>query len=82
MEYDIENKLGAMLVFPDSLNHMVPQIENKAKSCTALYSINSVIQHYTVGITVHGYHALDKTLIQGVADNNEYQETIFLNSPD
>jgi len=34
---------------------------------------------YTIGITIHGYQALDKSLVQGVAANNEYQETIFLN---
>ena len=36
-------------------------------------------KRYTVGITIHGYQALDKDLIKGVAANNSYQETIFLN---
>jgi len=66
--FNIENELGSMHLFPHSLNHMVPSSENQAK-------------RYTVGITIHGYQALDKSLIQGVAINNEYQETIFLNSP-
>jgi len=63
----VENEPGAMHFFPHSLNHMVPVSENKTK-------------RYTVGITIHGYQALDKLLIQGVASNNEYQETIFLNN--
>ena len=66
--FNVENELGSMHLFPHSLNHMVPASENKAK-------------RYTVGITIHGYQALDKSLVQGVAINNEYQETIFLNDP-
>lgn len=65
--FNVENDLGAMHLFPHSLNHMVPVSENKAK-------------RYTVGITIHGYQALDKSLVQGVAANNQYQETIFLNN--
>ena len=64
--FNVENDLGSLHLFPHSLNHMVPASENKAK-------------RYTVGITIHGYQALDKSLVQGVAANNEYQETIFLN---
>jgi len=64
--FNVENEAGAMHVFPHSLNHMVPVSEHKAK-------------RYTVGITIHGYQALDKALIQGAAINNEHQETIFLN---
>jgi len=66
-QFNVKNEMGAMHVFPHSLNHMVPASEKKAK-------------RYTVGITIHGFQALDKSLIQGVAANNEYQETIFLNS--
>ncbi|MBX2886945.1 MAG: hypothetical protein KTR32_43760 [Granulosicoccus sp.] len=66
--FNVENEIGSMHLFPHSLNHMVPESENQAK-------------RYTVGITIHGYQALDKTLVQGVAINNEYQETIFLNDP-
>ena len=57
-----------MHVFPHNLNHMVPASESKEK-------------RYTVGITIHGYQAVDKALIQGVAVNSGYQETIFLNGP-
>jgi len=64
--FNIENELGSMHLFPHSLNHMVPASETSEK-------------RYTVGITVHGYQALDKDLIKGVAANNNYQETIFLN---
>jgi len=66
--FNVENELGSMHVFPHSLNHMVPQSESNEK-------------RYTVGITVHGYQAMDKLLIQGVAINNDYQETIILNRP-
>lgn len=66
--FNVANELGSMHLFPHSLNHMVPASENKAK-------------RYTVGITIHGYQALDKSLVQGVAVNNEFQETIFLNEP-
>ncbi|MGB1011544.1 MAG: hypothetical protein ACPGVP_17630 [Thiolinea sp.] len=66
--FNIENEVGAMHVFPHNLNHMVPVSENKEK-------------RYTVGITIHGYQAVDKALIQGVAANSDYQETIFLNGP-
>ena len=66
--FNVENELGAMHFFPHSLNHMVPESENNAK-------------RYTVGITIHGYQALDRALLQGVAINNDYQETILLNGP-
>jgi len=66
--FNVENELGSMHLFPHSLNHMVPVSENKTK-------------RYTVGITIHGYQALDKALMQGVAINNDYQETILLNGP-
>ena len=64
--YNIENELASMHLFPHNLNHMVPASETTEK-------------RYTVGITIHGYQALDKDLIKGVAANNNYQETIFLN---
>lgn len=64
--FNIENELGSMHLFPHNLNHMVPASETSEK-------------RYTVGITIHGYQALDKELIRGVAANNNYQETIFLN---
>lgn len=66
--FNIENELGSMHLFPHSLNHMVPKSENESK-------------RYTVGITIHGFQALDKALIEGAAINNEYQETIFLTRP-
>lgn len=66
--FNVENELGSMHLFPHSLNHMVPVSENKA-------------QRYTIGITIHGYQAMDKSLVQGVAINNEYKEKIFLNGP-
>lgn len=66
--FNVENEEGAMHVFPHSLNHMVPASDNKTK-------------RYTVGITIHGYQAFDKALLQGVAINNDYQETILLNRP-
>ena len=64
--FNVENELGAMHVFPHSLNHMVPKSENDNK-------------RYTVGITIHGYQAFDRALMQGLAANNEFQETILLN---
>ena len=64
--FNIENEPGSMHLFPHSLNHMVPESDTSEK-------------RYTVGITIHGYQALDKDLIKGVAANNNYQETIFLN---
>jgi len=67
--FNIENELGSLHLFPHNLNHMVPASEKNEK-------------RYTLGITIHGYQALDKALIQGVAANNDYQETIFLNEPD
>jgi len=66
--FNIENEEGSMHIFPHSLNHMVPESESETK-------------RYTVGITIHGFQALDKSLVQGVAANNEYRETIFLNGP-
>ena len=64
--FNIENEPGSMHLFPHNLNHMVPESDASEK-------------RYTVGITIHGYQALDKDLIKGVAANNNYQETIFLN---
>jgi len=64
-----DGELGSLHLFPHNLNHMVPASEQNEK-------------RYTLGITIHGYQALDKALIQGVAANNEYQETIFLNEPE
>ena len=66
--FNIENEIGAMHIFPHNLNHMVPASETNQK-------------RYTVGITIHGYQAVDKALIQGTAANSEFQETIFLNRP-
>lgn len=63
--FNIENELGSMHVFPHSLNHMVPPSETTEK-------------RYTVGITIHGFQALDRPLIEGAAFNGEFQETIFL----
>jgi len=65
--FNVENEMGAMHLFPHSLNHMVPPGDSDKK-------------RYTVGITIHGYQALDKALVQGAAVNNEHNETIFLNS--
>ena len=63
--FNIENELGAMHLLPHNLNHMVPPSETNEK-------------RYTVGITIHGYQALDRELIQGAAINSDHQETIFL----
>jgi len=66
--FNVENELGAMHLFPHNLNHMVPANEQSEK-------------RYTLGITIHGYQAVDRDLIKGVAANNDYPETIFLNAP-
>ena len=63
--YNIENEVGSLHLFPHSLNHMVPPNESDQK-------------RYTLGITVHGFSAIDKALIQGAAVNNSHCETIIL----
>ena len=63
--FNVENEVGAMHVFPHSLNHMVPPIETNQK-------------RYTLGITVHGFQAIDKPLIEGVALDRAHRETIIL----
>ena len=63
--FNVENEVGSMHVFPHSLNHMVPESESDLK-------------RYTLGITVHGFQAIDKALIQGVALDRHYRETIIL----
>lgn len=63
--FNVENELGAMHVFPHSLNHMVPPIE-------------TAVKRYTLGITIHGFQAIDKALIQGAALDRDHRETIIL----
>lgn len=63
--FNVENEVGSMHVFPHSLNHMVPPIETELK-------------RYTLGITIHGFQAIDKALIQGVALDRSHRETIIL----
>ncbi len=63
--FNVENETGAMHLFPNSLNHMVPVNETKKK-------------RYTVGITIHGYPAIDRTLIHGGAVNSANRETIII----
>ncbi|MEH6545841.1 MAG: hypothetical protein V7701_05405 [Sneathiella sp.] len=63
--FNVENEVGAMHVFPHSLNHMVPPSETKVK-------------RYTLGITIHGFQAIDKALIQGAALDRNHRETIIL----
>ena len=63
--FNVENEVGAMHVFPHSLNHMVPPSESNTK-------------RYTLGITIHGFQAIDKPLIEGVAQNRNHRETIIL----
>ena len=65
--YNVENEIGAMHLFPHSLNHMVPPSESKQK-------------RYTLGITIHGLQAIDKPLIQGAALDRKHRETIFLSA--
>jgi len=63
--FNVENEVGAMHLFPNSLNHMVPENESKRK-------------RYSIGITIHGYPAIDKTLIHGGAVNSSNRETIII----
>ncbi|MEM7561429.1 MAG: hypothetical protein AAF353_00125 [Pseudomonadota bacterium] len=63
--FNVKNELGAMHLFPNNLNHMVPENDSDEK-------------RYTVGITIHGYDALDRTLIHGGAVNASNRETIIL----
>jgi len=63
--FNIENETGSMHLFPNNLNHMVPKNESKKK-------------RYTVGITIHSYPAIDKTLIHGGAVNSSNRETIII----
>ena len=63
--FNVENEVGAMHLCPNKLSHMVPQNESKKK-------------RYTVGITIHGYPAIDKTLIHGGAVNSANRETIII----
>ena len=63
--FNIENEIGAMHLFPNNLNHMVPKNESKRK-------------RYTIGITIHGYDAIDKTLVHGGAVNAINRETIII----
>jgi len=63
--YNVENEVGAMHLFPHSLNHMVPPSESDEK-------------RYTIGITIHAYNAIDKALVHGLAQNAESRETIIL----
>ncbi len=63
--FKVENEVGAMHVFPHSLNHMVPPSE-------------SMLKRYTLGITIHGFQAIDKSLIQGVALDRHHRETVIL----
>lgn len=63
--FNVENEVGAMHVFPHSLNHMVPPSE-------------TTVKRYTLGITVHGFQAIDKALIQGAAFDRNHRETIIL----
>ena len=39
--FNVENEVGAMHLFPNSLNHMVPENQSKRK-------------RYSIGITIHG----------------------------
>jgi hypothetical protein len=63
--FNVENEIGAMHLFPNNLNHMVPENESKRK-------------RYTVGITIHGYGAIDKILVHGAAVNASDRETIII----
>ena len=63
--FNVENETGAMHLFPNNLNHMVPLNDSKKK-------------RYTVGITIHGYDAIDRTLVHGGALNASNRETIII----
>ena len=63
--FNVKNEVGAMHIFPHSLNHMVPPIETAQK-------------RYTLGITIHGFQAIDKALIQGAAIDRSHRETVIL----
>lgn len=63
--YNVVNEVGAMHVFPHSLNHMVPPSD-------------STLKRYTLGITIHGYPAIDKALLSGLGLDRNHRETIIL----
>jgi len=61
----VESEVGAMHLFANSLNHMIPENATKRK-------------RYSIVITIHGYAAIDKTLIHGGAVNYSNRETIII----
>lgn len=63
--FNVENERGSMHLFPNSLNHKVPPNDSNQK-------------RYTIGITIHGYGAIDRSLVEGSALNAEHRETIIL----
>lgn len=65
--FNVQNEVGSMHLFPHSLNHMVPASEFDDK-------------RYTVGITIHGFSAIDRVLIAGSAENAEFRETLILSA--